>query len=99
MTKHRRVVYDILMEERDHPTAAEIYDRVKELTPDVALATVYNSLEALVEHGHFHDSTTGEIHDITFKKGTNLAEFLNLPPGATIENLEINIKGTFNQAN
>jgi len=33
MTKHRKLVYDVLIAERDHPTASEVYDRSKKLNP------------------------------------------------------------------
>lgn len=51
MTPQRREVYDILMSHRDHPTAAEVYERAKSNMPGISLATVYNCLETLVQHG------------------------------------------------
>jgi len=120
MTKHRKLVYDVLIAERDHPTASEVYDRSKKLNPEIALATVYNCLEALVdhgavrqvnferessrycpncsEHGHFHDSETGVIHDISFKENADISDFLKLPQGASVEGLEITIRGSINQS-
>jgi len=47
----------------------------------------------LAEHGHFHNKQTGDVIDINFKPDVNLAEFLDLPEGAVIEDLELNIKG------
>jgi len=47
MTKQRREIYDVLMEKRDHPTASEVFDRVKARIPGISLATVYNCLETL----------------------------------------------------
>ena len=51
MTRQRREVYQVLMEQRDHPTANDIFIRVKDAVPNISLATVYNCLEALVQHG------------------------------------------------
>lgn len=51
MTKQRKVVYEVLTEELDHPTAQVVFERVKERLPKVSLATIYNCLEALVSHG------------------------------------------------
>lgn len=51
LTKQRREVYDALMETRDHPTATEVFLRAKNRMPSISLATVYNSLEALVACG------------------------------------------------
>ena len=115
MTRQRQEVYRTLMQERNHPTANDVFMRVKNRLPHISLATVYNCLEALVqhgiirqvnferessrycpnlsEHGHFHDETTGVIHDVNFKPGINLADLLNLPPGAVIEDVEITLRG------
>ncbi len=46
-TKQREHVYNILLQERDHPTAEEIFIRAKAGMPAISLATVYNCLEAL----------------------------------------------------
>jgi Fe2+ or Zn2+ uptake regulation protein len=51
MTKQRKLVYDVLMEERDHPTATEVYIRSKERMSSISLATVYNCLETLSAAG------------------------------------------------
>lgn len=115
MTRQRQEVYRTLMEQRNHPTANDVFMRVKDRLPHISLATVYNCLEALVqhgiirqvnferessrycpnlkEHGHFHDQATGVIHDVDFKPGANLADLLNLPPGAVIEDVEITLRG------
>lgn len=115
MTRQRQEVYRTLMQQRNHPTANDVFMRVKDRLPNISLATVYNCLEALVqhgiirqvnferessrycpnlsEHGHFHDATTGVIHDVDFKPGINLADVLNLPPGAVIEDVEITLRG------
>lgn len=50
MTRQRKVVYQVLMENRDHPTAGEVFERAKRRMPSISLATVYNCLEALVQH-------------------------------------------------
>ena len=50
-TRQRRVVYDALRGATDHPSAAEVFLRVKSALPSISLATVYNCLETLAEHG------------------------------------------------
>ncbi len=50
-TDQRRAVYDALMGERDHPTAVEVFMRVKGKVPSISLATVYNCLETLTDCG------------------------------------------------
>jgi Fe2+ or Zn2+ uptake regulation protein len=51
MTKQRREVYSILLHDRDHPTANDVFRRVQDGMPSISLATVYNCLDALVDHG------------------------------------------------
>lgn len=85
-TPQRELVYRSLLQQRDHPTAEEVFARVKAEMPSISLATVYNCLETLVQcrlirqvnhersstrycpnlrpHAHFHDETTGTIHDV-----------------------------------
>ncbi|MBL9209725.1 MAG: transcriptional repressor [Opitutaceae bacterium] len=48
-TPQREVVYTVLLKKRDHPTADEVYARVKSELPTISLATVYNCLETLVQ--------------------------------------------------
>ena len=48
-TPQREVVYDVLLRKRDHPTADEVFARVKSGLPTISLATVYNCLETLVQ--------------------------------------------------
>ncbi len=49
LTRQRSEVYRVLLETRDHPTAALVYERVRKRMPSISLATIYNCLEALVE--------------------------------------------------
>jgi Fur family transcriptional regulator, peroxide stress response regulator len=48
-TPQREVVYSVLLNKRDHPTADEVFVRVKSELPTISLATVYNCLETLVQ--------------------------------------------------
>ena len=50
-TPQRRQVFHTLLDRRDHPTANEVYSRVKRMMPDISMATVYNCLDALVQSG------------------------------------------------
>ena len=51
MTEQRRVILEELKEARCHPTASDIYDRVRKKLPNISLGTVYRNLELLSEHG------------------------------------------------
>jgi len=48
-TPQRELIYNVLLKKRDHPTADEVFSRVKAEMPTISLATVYNCLETLVD--------------------------------------------------
>ena len=48
-TRQREVVYEAVLNQRDHPTADEVYARVRSDVAGISLATVYNTLETLVQ--------------------------------------------------
>jgi len=50
-TRQRQVVLEELMAECSHPTAGELYRRVRERLPRISLGTVYRNLEILQESG------------------------------------------------
>lgn len=115
-TPQREVVYQVVLGKRDHPTAEEVFDRVKSVMPTISLATVYNCLDALVqcglikqvnsvrepsrycpnlhEHAHFHDETTGEIHDVDIP--TDLVTRLRtlLPQGYNAVSIDLSFRGS-----
>lgn len=49
VTAQRTLILRYLQNERTHPTAEDIYKRVVCETPSISKATVYNTLETLVE--------------------------------------------------
>src|SRR3569832_1894692 len=51
LTPQRRAVLDVLQAATDHPTAAEVFARVKIASPGIGPATVYRSLALLVANG------------------------------------------------
>ena len=51
LTRQRREVYEALVRKRDHPTAMDVFFRVKGRVPGISLATVYNCLETLTRCG------------------------------------------------
>lgn len=58
-TAQRAAVYDYLRGVTSHPTADEIFTQVREVMPDISLATVYKALEAFVVVGVAHKLTLG----------------------------------------
>jgi Fur family transcriptional regulator, peroxide stress response regulator len=48
-TPQREQVYHVLLGERDHPTAEQVFMRAKKSMPEISMATVYNCLDFLVK--------------------------------------------------
>jgi Fur family peroxide stress response transcriptional regulator len=97
MTEQRRSVYDAIMDQRDHPTAVEVFMRVKGKVPSISLATVYNCLETLCEcglvrHVH-HDREPSRYcanlreHAHFFCEGCGSVTDLPLRPERTVEDI------------
>jgi Fur family transcriptional regulator, peroxide stress response regulator len=51
LTPQRKIIYEIVSKAQDHPTAAEIIERLRLQGHQLAYATVYNSLKYLTEEG------------------------------------------------
>jgi Fe2+ or Zn2+ uptake regulation protein len=51
MTHQREIILDELNRGKTHPTADELYERIKKKLPRISLATVYRNLEILSEAG------------------------------------------------
>ena len=50
-TQQRKVILDILRSTDTHPTADWIYERAREVIPNISLGTVYRNLKILKEEG------------------------------------------------
>lgn len=50
-TKQRAAVIEVLRHSRTHPDAAQIHAEVRQILPQISLATVYRTLDALVKEG------------------------------------------------
>ena len=74
ITAQRLAVADVLAESKDHPTAQQVYDRVREHFPHITLGTIYNTMNVLTERGF--------IQPLIFADGTrydtNLLSHANL---------------------
>jgi len=47
-TKQLEIVWNAIKEDKSHPTADQIYDKVRKRLPNVSLGTVYRNLQKLV---------------------------------------------------
>jgi Fur family ferric uptake transcriptional regulator/Fur family peroxide stress response transcriptional regulator len=61
LTPQRRAVLDVLRHSSDHPTALEVYERVRAQAAGIGAATVYRSLALLV--------ATGQARELNFDNG------------------------------
>ena len=50
-TKQKEIIYKSVTTRCDHPTAEMIYSEVKDVLPQISLATVYRNLSQLAEQG------------------------------------------------
>lgn len=60
LTSQRAAVYEYLSRVTHHPTAEEIFLRIKSDLPKISLATVYKNLEALAACGAITKLTYGD---------------------------------------
>ena len=60
VTHQRMVIYQTLNEGNKHPTAEEIYEKLRITNPSISLGTVYKTLEVFVEKGLINRVNTSE---------------------------------------
>ncbi len=61
-TSQRILIWTALAQDRTHPTAEDVYQRLKPALPSLALATVYHVLNELVEWGEIRRFDSGDGH-------------------------------------
>lgn len=65
LTPQRLAIYRALVERDDHPTAQQLHAALGGSLPSLSPATVYNTLQLLLDHGLIHelgDAGDGAIH-------------------------------------
>ena len=62
-SRQRQRILDILHTTGAHPTAAWIYDRLKQEIPDLSMGTVYRNLNILIEQGLVQKIDFGSTFD------------------------------------
>lgn len=60
LTVQRKAVLDVLLASHDHPTAADVIERLREQGFQFAYGTVYNSLRYLTDSGLIRELKLGE---------------------------------------
>ena len=58
-TAQRNLVFRIVSERCDHPTAQDIYEQARLSLPAISLGTVYRNLQRLVDQGRVLESKNG----------------------------------------
>ena len=51
VTPQRLVICEVILSSKEHPTADQVYEKVKETHPAISLATVYQTLHLLSQIG------------------------------------------------
>ena len=92
-TPQREFVYDALLTKRDHPTADEVYARVKTQLPVNFERAPTRYCPHLHPHAHFHDETSGVTRDIELPENLLTEIKAVLPPGYTADAIEITFRG------
>lgn len=54
ITPQRLAIYQVLMDAQNHPSAEEVFSRVKTAFPDISIDTVYRTLTTFSEIGIVH---------------------------------------------
>lgn len=64
VTSQRVLLWGALAHDQTHPTADDLFGRLKPILPGLSLATLYNALNELVEWGEIRrfDAGDGRIH-------------------------------------
>ncbi|WP_080836495.1 Fur family transcriptional regulator [Cohnella massiliensis] len=99
LTAPRKLVLDIINDSHDHPTAADIIDRLKADGRSVAYATVYNSLRFLTDEGLIrelklqgdasrYDARTEDHHHIVCTSCGRVDEVMTETPAEWLKRIE-----------
>jgi len=59
LTQQRKCILAELQRTTCHPTASELYQKVRRKMPHLSLGTVYRNLQVLVRHGHIRKLESG----------------------------------------
>lgn len=76
VTPQRIAICDQLVKAKDHPTANDLYNKLKKTYPSLSLATVYNNLEMLVQVGMVN--ALGSVGDDKVHYDANIQPHINL---------------------
>ena len=90
-TPQRRAVLDVLQQAQDHPTAAEVLERVCEILPGVGAATVYRTLGLLVESGQILELRLGQSAAVRYDRTTEHHDHLVCVECGRVEDVRVRL--------
>lgn len=61
VTPQRQAIFQFLKETKSHPRAEDVYEFIRQQFPGISLATVYNTLNLLVEKSLVRQLTYGDM--------------------------------------
>jgi Fur family peroxide stress response transcriptional regulator len=76
LTPQRLLIYQTLRQSKHHPTAQGLFEQIKDEIPSLSQATVYNTLQALVNAGLIQE--IGEAGDGAVHYDADLTPHVNL---------------------
>ncbi len=96
-TRHRESIFHTLANSKNHPTAEELMEMVRQQEPEISQATIYNTLDMLVDYGLIrrrtsslasgasrYDANTDDHIHVVFNDG----ELMDVPHDLSDELLE-----------
>jgi len=95
-TPQRRAILEEVQKATSHPTAAELYERVRRRLPKISLGTVYRNLDLLAEMGRIQkldvgggearfDGNTDAHHHVRCVRCGRVDDVYGLPTGTLID--------------
>lgn len=99
MTHQRQVILEEVKRGPEHPTADEIYEKVRKTLPRISMGTVYRNLDILASSGLIHkiepghpqkrfDGETRDHYHLTCVRCGKIEDAPIEPSDNTLENLE-----------
>lgn len=91
LTPQRRAVLDVVAGSGDHPTAAQVLDRVRERVEGVGTATVYRTLALLVESGQVAELRLGEGQALRYDRAVQRHDHLVCTECGRVEDTHVQL--------
>ena len=92
-SKQREVILGVLEGTKSHPTASWVYEKAREIIPNISLGTVYRNLSELTDSGEIRClSTDDEFEHYDFDT-SNHCHFFCQKCGRILDVFDVSAKG------